>query len=325
MTSALTPALRSSQRIVSLLPSATEIVCRVGGRESLVGVSHECDFPAGVEGLPSLTRPRFEMPRSSDAIDRAVQETLRDALAVYEVEVDLLRRLEPDLVVTQDLCDVCAVSLSDVTSALRALSREDAQIVSLRPTLLADVWADVRRVGEALGRAEDGAGAAAELEARCRAIAERAHRLSTRPSVLSIEWLSPIMVGGTWMPELIELAGGTPLVTQPGQHAPTLDMAALEALDPEVVLIKPCGFELARTFEELKLLASNLPWRRWRAVRGGRVYVADGNAFFNRPGPRLVESLEILAACVHPQEFSDFRERHAGSFVAVDSNLATSP
>ncbi|MEM8993407.1 MAG: ABC transporter substrate-binding protein, partial [Acidobacteriota bacterium] len=313
------------QRIVSLLPSATEIVCRVGGRGRLVGVSHECDFSAGVDRLPALTRPRFEMPRASDAIDRAVRETLRDALAVYEVDIDRLRDLDPDLVVTQDLCDVCAVSLDDVTDALRALSRDDVDVVSLKPTRLADVWADVRRVGEAIGEPDAGAGAAAELAARCRSIAARAAELPTRPSVLSIEWLSPVMVGGTWMPELIELAGGAPLVTKPGEHAPTLDRAALEALDPDVVLIKPCGFELERTFEELDLLERNLPWRRWRAVREGRVFIADGNAFFNRPGPRLVESLEILAACVHPEAFADFRRRHVDSFVAVDARLATSP
>ncbi|MEM1182183.1 MAG: cobalamin-binding protein [Acidobacteriota bacterium] len=314
--------MTSTPRIVSLLPSATEIVCRVGGREGLVGVSHECDFPAGVGALPPLTRPRFEMPRASDAIDRAVRETLRDALAVYEVDIDRLQQLEPDLVVTQDLCDVCAVSLNDVTEALRTLARDDVEVVSLKPTVLSDVWSDVRRVGEAIGRPELGASAAAELEERCRAVAARAAQLPTRPSVLSIEWLSPVMIGGTWMPELIELAGGTPMVTRPGEHAPTLEMEALAALDPDVVLIKPCGFELERTFEELDLLASHLPWRQWRAVREGRVHIADGNAFFNRPGPRLVESLEILAACVHPQEFRDLRRRHAESFVGVDPDLA---
>ncbi|HKX45410.1 MAG TPA: ABC transporter substrate-binding protein, partial [Planctomycetota bacterium] len=151
----------------------------------------------------------------------------------------------------------------------------------------------------------------AAIEARVETIEARAAGLGARPTVLTIEWLAPVMVGGTWMPDLVELAGGEALVTQPGQHAPTLTKAELAELDPDVVLIKPCGFDLARTTEDLALLRTELPWERWTAVREGRVFVADGNAFFNRPGPRLLESLEILAACVHPAEFVEFADKHA--------------
>jgi iron complex transport system substrate-binding protein len=312
-------------RVASLLPSATEIVCALGAQQELVGVSHECDFPAGVEQLPVLTRTRRTLPRASGAIDRAVRAILEDALTVYELDVPKLRELAPDVIVTQDLCDVCAVSLDDVRKALAELARADVEIVSLKPTLLADVWQDVRRVGRALGRAPRGEEVAAELERRVAAIGARAAKLPHRPSVLTLEWLDPVMVGGTWMPELVALAGGTPLVTRPGQHAPTLNLAQLSALEPDIVLIKPCGFDLARTTEELELLRTQLPWSRWPAALAGRVFVADGNAFFNRSGPRLVESLEILAACVHPEEFGEFGRAHSAHVRRVAADLLLAP
>jgi iron complex transport system substrate-binding protein len=305
------------------------MICAVGARGELVGVSHECDFPAGVEALPALTRPRRALPLRSAEIDRAVRAILEDALAVYEIELERLSAARPDVVVTQDLCDVCAVSLDDVRRALAELRRADVEVVSLKPTRLKDVWDDVRRVGTALGRAAQGERAAADLERRTAELgrrgAEAARAAGHRPRVLTIEWLAPVMIGGTWMPELVELAGGEALVTRPGEHAPALDLAALSALDPEVVLIKPCGFDLARTTEELELLREQLPWDAWEAVRAGRVYAADGNAFFNRPGPRLVESLEILAACLHPSAFPDLARRHAASVRRVTPELDLAP
>lgn len=312
-------------RIASLLPSATEIVCIMEAQSQLVGVSHECDFPPGVERLPVLTRARLAPVRSSKAIDREVREVLKDALAVYEIELERLESARPDVIVTQDLCDVCAVSFDDVCSAVNKLARKDVRIVSLRPTVLADIWADIARVGEALGRAEVAARVLAGLDARVSAIAARAARATHRPTVLSIEWIAPVMIGGMWMPELMELAGATALVTKAGEHAPTLALAQLAALDPDVVLVKPCGFPLARTLDELPVLRESLPWSSWRAVREGRVYVADGNAYFNRSGPRIVESLEILAACAHPELFKDFREAHASSVVRLEASLARHP
>ena len=312
-------------RIASLLPSATEIVCALGARAELVGVSHECDFPAGVEKLPVLTRTRKALPRASGAIDRAVRKILEDALTVYELDLPKLRETAPQIIVTQDLCDVCAVSLDDVRKALAELARADVEIVSLKPTLLGDVWNDVRRVGRALGRAQRGEEVAKELERRVAAIGARAAKLPHRPSVLTIEWLDPVMVGGTWMPELVTLAGGEPLVTKPGEHAPTLQLEELAKLAPDVVLIKPCGFDLARTSEELALLRTMLPWSNWPAVERGKVFLADGNAFFNRSGPRLVESLEILAACVHPEEFGEFGRAHSAHVRRVDADLLLAP
>ena len=295
-------------RVASLLPSATEIVCALGARAELVGRSHECDFPAGIEEVPVLTSARIGPLPSSRAIDRAVREVLLDALAIYRIDVEGLREARPDVIVTQDLCSVCAVSLDDVRAAAAALARQDLAIVNLHPTKLGDVWEDVVRVAGALGRAEGGRQLAADLRARVDEIARRATPLRTRPRVLTIEWIDPVMIGGLWMPEMIALAGGEPLVTHPGEHAPVLHRDRLAQLAPDVVVVKPCGFSLARTLEELGALREALP-RSWRA----RVYVADGNAYFNRPGPRIVESLEILAACVHPDAFADFAEKHRAS------------
>jgi iron complex transport system substrate-binding protein len=310
-------------RIASLLPSATEIVCALGAREALVGRSHECDHPAGVDSLPVLTRARIGPLPSSRAIDQAVRDVVADALAIYEIELDALRVARPDVIVTQDLCDVCAVSLDDVRAAVARLARQDVAIVNLHPTRLEGVWEDVTRVADAIGRREAGVALVADLEARVSQISRRADGVGRRPSVLSIEWIDPVMIGGMWMPELIALAGGRPLVTAPGEHAPTLSLDELAKLDPDVVLIKPCGFSLARTLSELQIFRCVLPWDRWRAASEGRVYVADGNAFFNRPGPRIVESLEILAACVHPEAFADLAEAHRASFVRLDRDLTT--
>lgn len=282
-------------RVVSLLPSATEHICAVGARDLLVGVSHECDHPADVVGLPTLTRCRTSLGRESLAIDQSIRNLLEKTVAVYEVDVDRLAALRPDVIVTQDLCDVCAVSYDDVCAAARTLGNPDLRIVNLHPTRLDEIWQDLRAVGAALGR--DAEPVLAALHARVEAVRARAAGLP-RPRVLTIEWLEPAMIGGTWMPELVALAGGEPLVTTAGQHAPTLSDEALAALDPEVVLIKPCGFDVARTFAErprVEALAAIWP----RAA----TWVADGNAYFNRPGPRIVESLEILASAVHPEVF----------------------
>lgn len=299
--------------MVSLLPSATELVCAVGCADQLVGVSHECDFPEAVRGLPVLTRARIDAQVGSAAIDQAVRAVIRGALSIYEVDEARLAALAPDVIVTQDLCEVCAVSLDDVRRAVARLAARDAvRIVSLRPTRLGDVLGDLERVGEALGRVAEARAARAALEARIAAIAARATG-ARRVRVATLEWISPIMLGGTWMPELIELAGGVAVGASAGAAAPTIDAARLAELAPEVVLVKPCGFSLERALAERELIAQQL------APLGPnvRAYVTDGNAYFNRPGPRLVESLEILAACVHPDRFADFADRHARAIRAL--------
>jgi iron complex transport system substrate-binding protein len=308
-------------RVASLLPAATEIVCAVGAEADLVGISHECDFPDAVRGLPALTRARVHPVGTSRAIDREVRQVLQDALAVYEIELARLEAARPDVIVTQDLCDVCAVSFDDVCAAVAKLVDRSIRIVNLHPTRFGDVWSDIERVAEALGRAAEGGEVIRRLQARASEIAARSAARGARPRVVSIEWIEPVMIGGMWMPELIEMAGGEPLVTRPGEHAPTLAMDALRGLSPDVVVVSPCGFPRDRTLEELHELRGALPWESWPAVRAGRVYVADGNAYFNRPGPRIVESLEILAACLHPDAFPDFLGKHRSAVVRVDADL----
>jgi iron complex transport system substrate-binding protein len=300
-------------RVVSLLPAATEIVCALGALPELVGISHECDYPPSLtlRGVPALTRPRIDAGGTSLEIDRAVRRAAADALGVYLIDVELLSRARPELIVTQDLCEVCAVSLDDVKSAVsRWVGRERVEIVSLHPTRLSDVLDDVERVGAALGRSSEASALRAGMSARFAGIRERALRASTRPRCATLEWLEPMMLGGTWMPELVELGGGVALGASAGAPAPTLTPAELVALEPEVVLIKACGFSLERTLSEWAVIERDV----LRPLGGSaRVYVTDGNAFFNRSGPRLVESLEILAACLHPELFSDFAAAHAGA------------
>ena len=295
-------------RIVSLLPSATEIACALGASADLVGISHECDFPPELRGIPVLTSSRVGNGASSGAIDAAVRALVQDALSIYSVDQQRLAELSPDLILTQDLCRVCAVSLSDVQSAVARLAkRTEVQIVSLQPTRLGHVMQDIETVARALARPERGRELRATLEARISAIAGRAAQAPSRPRVASVEWLEPLMLGGTWMPELIELAGGEALAARAGEPAPTLSLSEFAALRADVVLIKPCGFDVERTLHERDLIDASL---RSRLQPSARAYVTDGNAFFNRPGPRLVESLEILAAAIHPELFADFGLKH---------------
>lgn len=302
----------ASLRVISLLPSATEMVCAVGAEELLVGISHECDFPPSIRDLPILTRSRLGHGGSSAEIDRAVRALVADALSIYAVDEPRLAELAPDVIITQDLCAVCAVSLDDVRSAVARLARrERVELVSLSPTRLGDVLGDVERVGVALGRAFSGTETRRALEARLHAIAGNVRDTTTRPRVLTVEWLDPLMLGGTWMPELIELAGGVPLGVRAGEHAPTVTTEDVRALAPDVVLVKPCGFTLERALAERDVLErSLLP----ALPATTRVYATDGSAYFNRPGPRLVESLAILAACVHPERFASFWDESRSDF-----------
>ncbi|HEY0467694.1 MAG TPA: ABC transporter substrate-binding protein [Polyangiaceae bacterium] len=302
-------------RIVSLLPSATEIACALGSAADLVGISHECDFPAELRGIPVLTSSRLTNGASSSAIDAAVRALVADALSIYAVDQALLAALSPDLILTQDLCRVCAVSLSDVQSAVSRLAqRSEVQIVSLQPTRLLHVMQDIETVASALGQPERGRQLRATLEARIATIAERARQARSRPKVASVEWLEPLMLGGTWMPELIELAGGEALAARAGEPAPKLSLGEFAALQADVVLIKPCGFDVERTLSERTLIEASL---LGRLAPRARAYVTDGNAFFNRPGPRLVESLEILAAAIHPELFADFERKHRSVLVPL--------
>jgi iron complex transport system substrate-binding protein len=294
-------------RIVSLIPSATEIVAALGFAPDLVGRSHECDFPAGVEALPALTAPKVKLDGSSAEIDGRVKRLLAEGLAVYRVDAERMRALDPDVVVTQDQCQVCAASLAEVEAAMRDWTGRDVRVVSLNPMRLDDVWADMARVAAALGAADRGAALVAALRARMEAVAARARGLA-RPRLALVEWIAPLMAGGNWMPTLVEMAGGASLFGAAGRHSPWLEWEALRAAEPDAILVAPCGFDIERSRADLPALAALPGWADLAAVRRGRVAVADGNQYFNRPGPRLVESLEILAEFLHPGAF-DFGHR----------------
>jgi iron complex transport system substrate-binding protein len=295
--------------VVSLLASGTEIVCALGCGESLVGRSHECDQPPWVKRLPAVTAPRFDTGSGSREIDRSVRGLLSQALSVYLVDHEKLAALAPDLLVTQVQCEVCAVSLRDVEAAVRAGLPSNPAIVSTRPDALADVWVDMRAVAGALGVPERGVQLVTRLRARMRGIAERT-RGRSRPRVACIEWIDPLMAAGNWTPELLALAGADDVLGVAGRHAGGIEFEQLAAADPDAIWITPCGFDLARTRAELAPLAGDPRWPALRAVREGRVFLGDGNALFNRPGPRVAETLECLAEALHP---GAFRYGHEGT------------
>lgn len=293
----------SALRIISLIASSTEIVAALGFEEQLVGRSHECDYPSWVKNLPICTEPKFNPTGSSLEIDRRVKDILREALSVYRVDSEKLEQLQPDVIITQSQCEVCAVSLKDVEQAVCELVSSKPKIVSLEPNALVDVSADIRRVADALGAPERGEALVTTLEQRMRTIAAQARRLPEQPSVACIEWIEPLMTAGNWMPELVEMAGGANLFGQAGKHSPWLTWEELRAADPEVIVILPCGYDIKKTREEMSALTQKPEWPQLSAVKSGRVYVTDGNQFFNRPGPRLADSLEILAEIFHPDQF----------------------
>ncbi len=297
------------ERVASLLPSITEIVCALGCTDRLVGRSHECDFPAGLERLPVLTEPKLDKEAPSREIDDRVKALVRDGLSVYRVDADALRELDPTLILTQDQCEVCAASLADVEAALAAWTESKPRVLSLDPKVLGDVWGDIVRTAEALGVPERGRALCEELATRVTEVAEQTQRVRPQPSVACIEWIDPLMAAGNWVPELVTLAGGRNLFGENGAHSPWLELEALAEADPDVVVVLPCGFDVARSRAELPALTGRPEWRALRAVRQGRVFLTDGNQYFNRPGPRLVESLEILAELLHPDHFP---ARHRG-------------
>ena len=288
-------------RIVSLLPSATEIVCALGYGDRLVGRSHECDHPASVLDLPICSRPRIRVDVSGEAINRSVTEIVSQGLSVYEIDEETLRSLAPDFIVTQTQCEVCAVSEQDVERAVREWLDGQGEIVSLDPNRLEDVWADILRVADAFGNHRNGVDVVTALRERMAAIAEAVPRGERKPRVAVIEWIEPLMAAGNWMPELVEMAGGENLFGEAGRHSPWMSFEELRDADPDVIVVTPCGFDLARTRGEMRALVEREGWNALAAVRNGRVYLADGHQFFNRPGPRLVESLEILTEMLEPE------------------------
>jgi iron complex transport system substrate-binding protein len=287
-------------RVISLIASSTEIIHRLGFGGRLVGRSHECDYPEEVRHLPACSRPKFLTEGTSREIHSRVESLVRDALSLYEVDTARLRELRPDVIVTQDHCEVCAVGLRDVEEAVCRWLDARPRIVALRPNALADVWRGMEEVAAALGDRARGTRLAAECRERMQAVMRRVKTAGPAPSVACIEWIDPLMAAGNWVPELCAMLGARCLFGAAGKHSPWMSFEDLCAADPEVIVFMPCGWDIARTSKEVPLLAARPEWPALRAVKAGRVYLADGNSYFNRPGPRLAESLEVLAEVLFP-------------------------
>lgn len=290
-------------RIVSLIASATEIVHALGLGRYHVGRSHECDFPPQVSSLPVCTSPTFAVNGSSAEIDRLVKQQLSAAVSIYDVFPEVLESLQPTHIITQTQCKVCAVSLDDVERALAGSLASRPKVVPLEPNCLADIWTDIRRVASACGVESDGEILIQNLQAEMEQIQIAASVSSTRPRVACIEWHEPLMAAGNWVPELVNMANGTNLFGVAGLHSPWMSWEQLEAADPDVIISMPCGFDLQRTESEMYWLTTNPIWLKLKAVQNDQVYVTDGNQYLNRPGPRIVESLRILAEILHPGGF----------------------
>lgn len=293
--------MTDSPRIISLLSAATEMVCALGLGDHLVGISHECDYPPEILDRPVVTETKVHPVGTSRDIDSEVRRLVQEGLSVYRIKTDVLQQLKPDVILTQQQCQVCAVSYSDVLGAVNTFLECEPRVVSLEPMRLADILDDITRVGQAIGAEAQAAELVRHLRERIEHVAQATRQADTRPRVLCIEWLEPLMVAGNWMPEMVELAGGVNLLGTAGAPAPPVQWQEVVASAPEVVIIAPCGFSLERTRRELPWLTDRPEWAELPAVQARRVFVADGVAYFNRSGPRLVDSLEMLAAMIQPQ------------------------
>jgi len=290
-------------RIISLLPAATEIVCALGLEKQLVGRSHECDFPASVRQLPVCSEANIPDNLSSADIDKKVKELLYDALSIYTVNRETIRELAPDIVITQAQCEVCAVSLEDVEEALKDYLDKQAQIISLQPESLEDIFSNIKEVAEALDVAATGERLIEDLQERVDIVRHKLKYIDTKPTVACIEWLEPLMVSGNWVPELVTIAGGISILAEPGKHSPFVQWLDIQQADPDIILVMPCGFSIERTMKEMHLLLQLPGFADLKAVKNNRLYIVDGNQYFNRPGPRIVDSIEILAEIINPKQF----------------------
>lgn len=287
-------------RIVSLLPSATEIVCAIGLEKYLVGVTHECDYPPSIRSLPKVTETLIPRDASSADIDRLVRIRMVDRQALYTLDRKMLESLRPDIIVTQALCDVCAVAEEEVRQAVCALPGAPT-VLNLEPQTLAQVFDSMVVVGRAAGVEKQATRFVENLRSRVLAVANRSTGISMRPRVVVLEWLDPLFSCGHWTPELVEMAGGREMIAVSGERSRIITPDDLEAAQPEVIAIACCGYSTSRTLEDIPIVASQSWWHSLDAVKKGNVFVLDGNAFFSRPGPRLVESLELLAHAIDPR------------------------
>ncbi len=291
------------KRIISLLAAGTEIVCELGLETQLVGRSHECDYPESILYLPVCSSAMLDQTANSLEIDKQVKGILTDALSFYEINRELIKTLKPNVIITQTQCEVCAVSLSDVEKALENLLDYPVEIISLEPDNLDAVFTDIKTVSEILGVPERGADLLERMQERMDLIRHKLKFISQKQTVACIEWLSPLMMAGNWTPEMVEIAGGNSVLAQSGKHSPAIDWMNLVQADPEIIIVMPCGFNIERSLKEMDLLLQQAYFQDLQAVKNNKLFIADGNQYFNRSGPRLVDSVEILAEIINPKQF----------------------
>jgi iron complex transport system substrate-binding protein len=303
----------NSTKIVTLIPSATEIVAFLGQKNSIIGRSHECDYPHGLNHVPKLTSPKINIDGSSKEIDKQINAILENSLSVYKVDVARLKELNPDYIVTQAHCEVCAVSFAEVENIVSKNLNKNTKIISLQPNTLNDVFNDIKRVAKELNIENKINNVIIKnLIERSEKIKKMATKPKIKPSVACIEWIDPLMIAGNWIPEMVQIAGGLNILGKSGNDSHWIKLEQIIKLNPEIIIFLPCGFDIKKTKKELKnFLKENNEWESLTAFKNKKIFIADGNQFFNRPGPRLIESLEILTEIIHPDLFN-FNHKEKG-------------
>ena len=312
-------------RIISLLASATEMVAALGCLDQMVGRSHECDYPPEVLALPMVSTVQIDINTSSAQIDAQVKQLAQEkrepedpalkALSIYAIDIDKLQELRPDVIFTQTQCEVCAVSERDVIQAIAQLTGLQPLVVSLSPYRLQDVWEDVLRVGQALGKHDQAQTLVEKYQQRLTNLAVKIAAFGAKPRVAVLEWLDPLMGAGNWTPELVSYAGGENVFGEVGHHTPWLSLEELQAANPDVIVLSPCGYTLERAMQDVPLLQNHAAWADLQAVRNGRVYAIDGNQYLNRSGPRLVDSAELLARVIWGERLPIFVDNNGWQHV----------
>ena len=300
------------KKIVTLIPSATEIVAFLGEKEFIVGRSHECDYPKDLSKIPKLTSPKIDVDGTSGKIHEQINIILEKSLSVYKVDIEKLKKLNPDFIVTQAHCEVCAVSFSEVQSIAKEHLGKNIKIISLQPNSLKEVFEDIRRVAKDLRvNNDDNDQLIKNLETRLKSIKNKTEK-NKKPKIACIEWIDPLMAAGNWIPEMVHISGGVDIFGKRGKDSHWIKFDEIKKHNPDVVIFIPCGFNLKKTNNEVKnLLNANTQWHDLKAFKDKKLFITDGNQYFNRPGPRLIESLEIFAEIIHPELFN-FKHQNKG-------------
>ena len=300
------------KKIVTLIPSATEIVAFLGEKEFIIGRSHECDYPKDLNKIPKLTSPKIDVDGTSGQIHKQINVILEKSLSAYKVDIKKLKKLNPDFIVTQAHCEVCAVSFSEVEFIAKEHLGKNTKIISLQPNTLNEVFDDIRRVARDLEiDNDDNNQLIKNLETRLKNIKNKTEKYK-KPKIACIEWIDPLMAAGNWIPEMVQISGGEDVFGKKGKDSHWIEFNEIKKYNPDIIIFIPCGFNLKKTNDEVKnLLKSDTRWHDLKAFKNKKIFITDGNQYFNRPGPRLIESLEILAEIIHPN-FFDFEHQNNG-------------